>query len=115
MAPTDISSLDPVARAKAEAIIKDASQFWLAILVTLLCSSLGGLIIGPWYLVRLLQWNSLKKSEAELAQINPPPGSLAAQFQSAKVKLIVGLCFGAMMLLLGIMVFLLMFVGAVVA
>lgn len=87
--------VDPRTVEKAEAIIKDAGQFWLAILMCFLCSALGSVIIAPWYLVRLLQWNSLAKSQPMLLDPNVPQGSLAYRFQAAKIKLIIGICFGA--------------------
>jgi hypothetical protein len=92
--------MDEATRAKFNAIIKDANQFWIAILLCLLCSGIGSVIIGIWYLVRLLQWNSMGKAFPLLMIESPPPGSMAAKFQAAKVKLIVGLVVGIVMLFL---------------
>lgn len=94
----DAHNLPPDVVKKAEAIIKDAGQFWLAIILCLCCSGIGALIIGPWYLVRLLQWNSLSSAYPQLRELGAPPTTLAARFQGAKIKLIIGLCFGVVML-----------------
>ena len=93
----DSHGLPPDAVSKAEAIIKDAGQFWLAIIICLCCSGIGSLIIGPWYLVRLLQWNSLSSAYPYLQQPGPA-NSLATRFQGAKVKLIIGKCSGVVIL-----------------
>ena len=87
-------------QSKIEAVIKDAGQFWLAILLCIFCSGLGAIIIGPWYFVRLLQWNSLAKAQPMLLDPQVPHGSMAQRFQSAKWKLIVGISFGALMFFL---------------
>jgi hypothetical protein len=92
-------AIDPVLLAKAETIIKDAGQFWIAILMCVLCTGLGSIIIGPWYLVRLMQWNALARSQPMLVDASAPVGSIAYRFRSAKTKLIIGICFGATILL----------------
>ncbi len=97
--PLDVA-IDPVAIVKAKAIIKDAGQFWIAILLCIFCTGLGAIIIGPWYLIRLVQWSSLARSQPMLVDPNVPHGSIAQRFQSAKPKLIIGICFGAAVLLL---------------
>lgn len=80
---------------KVEAIIKDASQFWLAILICFLCSALGFVLIAPWYLVRLVQWNRFAQSHPMLLDPAAAPGSLGQRFQSSRWKLITGLVVGA--------------------
>jgi len=90
---------------KIEAIVKDADQFWMAILLCFLCTGLGMIIIGPWYFVRLLQWNSMARAQPLLLDPNVPYGSLAKRFQSARTKLIIGMSFGAVIMLLAILVF----------
>ena len=92
--------MDNPTRAKLDAIIKDANQFWIAILLCIFCSGFGSLIIGIWYWVRLVQWNAMARTHPLLMAENSPPDSLAGKFQRAKVKLIVGLAIGAVMLLL---------------
>ena len=92
--------MDNDSRARLNAVIKDANQFWIAILLCIVCSGIASFIIGIWYLVRLLQWNGLAKKHPLLMDENAPPGSLAAKFQGAKVKLIVGLIVGVVMLFL---------------
>lgn len=94
--------VDPGTVQKAEAIIKDAGQFWLAILMCIFCSALGSIIIAPWYLVRLLQWNSLATRQPMLVDPNVPKGSLAQRFQAAKIKLILGICFGGVAFLISL-------------
>ena len=91
---------------KIDAIIKDAGQFWIAIALCFLCTALGLVVIGPWYLVRLLQWNSLARTYPKLLESNVPRNSLAKSFQSAKTKLIIGICFGVLILLLCVVAYL---------
>ena len=93
----DSHQMPPDAVAKAETIIKDAGQFWLAIIMCLCCTGLGSLIIGPWYFFRITQWNSLSSTYSYLRE-QAPPGTLAARFQGAKTKLIIGMSFGIVML-----------------
>jgi hypothetical protein len=98
------SDIDPESLKKIEAIIKDANQFWLAILLCFLCSGVGGILIGPWYMVRLIQWNKMSQSQPALLESAAPPGSLPRQFQSAKTKLIIGMVVGASILVLAFLV-----------
>ena len=98
---THKDNIDPASLNKIEAIIKDAGQFWLAIIICLVCSALGSIIIGPWYFVRLMQWRSMAQKLPMLLDQNAPHGSLAQRFQSAKIKLIIGISFGVAMLVLG--------------
>ncbi len=102
-APASPAQFDPVSQKKIDAIIKDAGQFWLAIIMCVFCTGLGSIIIGPWYLVRLLQWNSIATSQPLLLDPNAPRGSIAQKFQSAKTKLIVGMSFGAVFFLLALL------------
>lgn len=96
---------------KIEAVIKDAGQFWLAIILCLVCNGIGSLLIGPWYIARLTQWNNLKKKYPAL--MNPaPPKTLQSKFQSAQWKLIVGISFGGVMLLFVILYLILIIVFA---
>jgi hypothetical protein len=101
-AVADTSGVDPVLLAKVNAIIKDAGQFWIAMVLCLLCSALGSLVIGIWYAVRLMQWNAIAKSQPLLMDPNAAPGSVAAKFQGAKTKLIIGMVFGIVILLAGL-------------
>ncbi len=94
----DASGVDPVLLTKVNAIIKDAGQFWIAMVLCLLCSAFGSLIIGIWYAVRLMQWNAIAKSQPLLMDPNAAPGSVAAKFQGAKTKLIIGMVFGIVIL-----------------
>ncbi len=96
--PIETPAVDAALLAKVNAINKDAGQFWLAMLLCLLCSALGSLIIGVWYGVRLLQWNAIAKSQPLLMVPNAAPGSVAAKFQGAKIKLIIGMVFGIVIL-----------------
>lgn len=91
----EIASMDTRDRKKLDAVIKDANQFWIAILFCFLCSALGLIIIGPWYLVRLLQWNRLGNTYPELRQSAPQPGTIVQKYQSARWKLMAGLIVGA--------------------
>lgn len=93
-------SLPPEDLKKIESIVKDAGQFWLALILCLFCSGIGGLIVPIWYTVRLLQWGKFSKRYPELMASNAPAGSLPAKFRSSQWKLIVGLAFGCFMLFL---------------
>lgn len=110
----DSHGLPPDAVSKAEAIIKDAGQFWLAIIICICCSAIGALIIGPWYLVRLLQWNTLSSTYPYLQQ-SGPPNSLAARFQGAKIKLIIGMASGVVILGFYALLFIVSFLNAAAA
>lgn len=94
----DASGVDPVLLTKVNAIIKDAGQFWIAMVLCLLCSAIGSLLIGLWYAARLMQWNAIAKSQPLLLDPNAAPGSVAAKFQGAKIKLIIGMVFGIVIL-----------------
>ncbi len=102
---------DPASLKKIEAIIKDAGQFWLAILLCIVCTGVGTIIIGPWYLVRLMQWNSMAQAHPMLLAPNVPHGSLEQRFRSAKIKLIIGMSFGAVIFLLVILALAISFVS----
>ena len=112
LAPASQEHYDPVSLRKIEAIIKDAGQFWLAILICILCTGWGAFIIGPWYLVRFLQWNSMAQAYPMLLDAGAPRGSLARRFQSARTKLIIGMAFGAAILLLVILFLVVLFLKA---
>ena len=86
--------------AKIGAIIKDAGQFWLAIILCILCSLLGAAIIPIWYGIRLVQWSNMSKKYPGLLTPNSPPKSLPSQFQSAQWKLWVGLGVGFVLAIL---------------
>ena len=94
---------------KAEAVVKDADQFWLAIILCFICSALGIILIGPWYLIRILQWQSLSSRYPILMDTNAPPKTLPYRFQRAKTKLIIGIAFGG--IVVGSMILFLIFVS----
>ena len=97
---SDVGSivLDPKDRKKAEAIVKDAGQFWLAIILCIFCSINGALLIPIWYTVRFLQWNSMAKKYPALVAAGAPAGSFPAKFKSSQWKLIVGIVIGVVIL-----------------
>ena len=99
-AATPQGEVAPGSVQKIEAIIKDAGQFWLAILMCIVCTGLGALIIGPWYLVRLVQWHAIARAQPMLVDPNALRGSLARRFQTAKIKLVIGMSFGALIFFL---------------
>jgi hypothetical protein len=51
------------------------------------------------------QWNSLARAQPMLLDPNAPRGSVARRFQSAKLKLIIGMSFGAVILSLVVLLF----------
>jgi hypothetical protein len=91
-------SIDPALLKKIEAVIKDAGQFWLAIIACILCTWVGAIIIGPWYLARLFQWNAIAKAQPMLLAPNVPRGSVAQRFQASRIKLIIGMVMGGLIL-----------------
>ena len=93
-------TLSAQSQRKLDSVLKDAGQFWLAMILCVVCTSIGILIILPWYGVRLTQWSHLAKQYPELMAPNAPAGSLPRQFQAARIKLLVGIVFGAVMLVL---------------
>lgn len=98
---------------KAEAIVKDANQFWLAILATIFCSGLGVILIVPWYSIRLIQYRNIATKYPVLLTQEPPPASLADRFQRSKWKLLTAIIVGVFMLFTFalLLVFLLMLVA----
>lgn len=107
------AGVDPVLLAKINAIVKDAGQFWLAMIMCLCCSALGSIIIGIWYAVRLMQWNAIANNQAWLMVPDAQPGSLPAKFQGARTKLIIGMVFGFVVLFMLFVYFcLVVFLGA---
>ena len=68
--------LNPKDLAKVEAVVKDAGQFWLAIILCVVCSGIGALIVPIWYLVRLLQWRYLANKHPALLSTGATPGSI---------------------------------------
>ena len=97
----DLPTVDPNAgristqdARKIAAIIKDASQWWLAIILCLFCTAVGMIVVGPWYGFRLVSWHSFAKKYPFLLEANPLRGSTAYKFQSAKWKLLCGLIIG---------------------
>ena len=100
---------------KLETVIKDAGQFWIAIILCLFCSAIGAFIVPIWYLVRLMQWNSLAKRYPSLVADSVPPNSIQAKFKSSQWKLIVGIVVGAVVFAFVALYLLLIVVGASVA
>jgi hypothetical protein len=98
--PAGGTSYDPASLRKIEAVIKDAGQVWLAVLMGFLCTAFTWVLIGPWFLYRLHCWNRLSRQHPELLAADAVPGGLEAKFQKARGKLITGLVIGAVMLLL---------------
>ncbi|MEM7477826.1 MAG: hypothetical protein AAF483_22805 [Planctomycetota bacterium] len=92
-------------RALVTAIVKDANQYAIAMLLSIFCSLLGCLIIGPWYFIRLRQWTQLSRSQPFLIDPNVEHGSLADQFQKARQKLITGIAFGCVMTVIWVCIF----------
>ena len=91
---------EPGDEKKVEAVVKDASQWWLAIILCILCSAIGAIIVPIWYTIRLIQWYKYSSKYPQLMDPNAPAGMLSARFQSSNWKLIVGLVIGCVILLL---------------
>lgn len=91
------SIVDHATALKAEAIVKDAGQFWLALLMCIFCTALGALIVPIWYGVRLAQWHGLAKANPILVG-DGPPMSLQLRFQRARTFLLIGVIGGCCLL-----------------
>jgi hypothetical protein len=89
--------LDAATLKKIEAIIKDAGQFWLAIALCFFCAGCGMLIIGPWYIVRLVQWNSLAAQYPGLLEAGASVGSLPYRFRKARTRLYIAIILGGLL------------------
>jgi hypothetical protein len=79
----------------------------VAIIMCIVCSGVGALIIGPWYLVRLMQWNSLARKYPALLERAVARHRIEARFQSAKIKMLIGIGFGVVIFLMVLFVFIL--------
>ena len=105
-------TLTPKDRAKADAVCKDAGQFWLAIIMCIACSAIASFIIPIWFSIRLLQWTSLSNKYPELRQPGFRAGTFGARFQSAQWKLIVGLVVGAVVFVIVVLSIFSLYVAA---
>lgn len=91
--------IDPADRKKLDTVIKDAGQFWLAIVFCFFCT-IAALIIPFWYMLRLFQWSGLAKKYPDLLVDGAPTGSIQAKFRSSQWKLIVGMLVAGCVLVL---------------
>lgn len=105
-APTVTKSIEPAIKMapadkkKLEIIIKDAGQFWLAIILCIFCSAIAAILIPIWYAVRLSQHSKLAKKYPALNNPSAPPKSVPKKFQAARTKLIIGMVCGGVILLM---------------
>ncbi len=76
-----------------EAVIKEAGQVWLVVMLSFCCGPLSILLVAPWYGIRLQQWIGLATDFPELNDATNRHWQ-AVQFRSAKIKLLVGLVVG---------------------
>lgn len=96
---------------KIAAIIKDANQFWLALILCLLCSIVGAMIVPIWYFSRFQQWNKMSSKYPALNNPDASPKSVTARFQAAHWKLITGMSVGLLLWLIHGTALLTMFFG----
>jgi hypothetical protein len=91
------ADLTPSAAAWAESLAKEAEARWVLLLVGLICCQPILLLMLPWYGFRLWNWHVLNASYSELRHPNSfsPHGELAARFQEAHAKLVVGMVMSA--------------------
>ncbi len=78
---------------KVKAIIRDAKQFWIAIICCFLCTPIACAVVIPWYFNRLKDWSKMAEADPKLVQKDSPYGATAKQFRSAKTKLKIGVGF----------------------
>jgi len=84
---------------KARNVIREADQFWVAILLMFVCSIGAIFLLVPWYWVRFAQWNGLANKYPQLLASNAPIGSLPDKFLKAKLKLQIALGAGVIVLI----------------
>lgn len=93
--PPDFDLTEQGAR-RARRVVADAKRVYLAIFLTMCLCSAGWLFLLPWYAYRLRCWHQLNSEFAELRNPNSfsEYGQLAADFQEARSRLLVGLVLG---------------------
>ncbi len=81
----------------ARVVVSDAQYMPWLLLASLCCCSIPLPLMLPYYAYRLANWTKLDAKFAELHSPNSfsPHGQLAAEFQDARFRLILGIVFGA--------------------
>ncbi len=81
----------------ARVVVSDAQYMPWLLLASLCCCSIPLPLMLPYYAYRLANWTKLDARFAELHSPNSfsPHGQLAAEFQDARFRLILGIVFGA--------------------
>lgn len=81
----------------ARVIVSDAQYMPWLLLASLCCCSIPLPLMLPYYAYRLANWTKLDAKFSELHSPNSfsPHGQLAAEFQDARFRLILGIVFGA--------------------
>lgn len=104
MQSTNLSEVDfrvsPEDLKKAEALINEGEQFWVAIVATIFNPLLGILLLGPRNFFLYLQWQTLAARYPVLTASDSVRGSLPDKFLKAKLKLQICMSIGVVLLLL---------------
>ena len=89
--------IDAGDQVRADAIINEAGEVWVMMIMCIPCC-LAGVLVLPFYAIRLVQWNQLANRYPELVASNVPPKSFQAKFKAARWKLTTGLVIGGIIL-----------------
>ena len=81
----------------ARIIVSDAEYMPWLLVASLCCCTIPMPLMLPYYAYRLANWTKLDSTFSELHSPNSfsPHGQLAAKFQDARLRLILGVAFGA--------------------
>ena len=101
--------IDPATVAKIEVIIRDAREWWAAVLLCVCLVGVGALIIGAWYLMRFVQWRKMAHQHPMLLNPDAPRNSLGQRFQAAQTSLLIGMSVGWLVWFLILVVIILAF------
>lgn len=81
---------------RAQAVVSDARGVFFVLFLASCAFGIGWLIMLPWYIYRLRQWQMLNREFFELRQPNSfsRNAKLASDFQDARLRLIFGIVVG---------------------
>jgi hypothetical protein len=95
---TSVFDLTESGARQAKAVVDDAGAVhWMILLSACICGIAWAMML-PWYGYRLYMWHRLREQFAELRQPNAfsTHAEITARFPEARVRLIVGVVFGAL-------------------
>jgi hypothetical protein len=91
-----VLDLTPTGARRAKAVVQDADNVYLAILLATCICGIAWLFMFPWFGFRLLQWYQLNSQFEELRHPNAfsPHAEFTSRFPDAKLKLWIGTIVG---------------------